>query len=498
MAGRALRRKSACIFGIEISASEYDDAFKFLIAWEQSRRLNKKDFSSLNPIEMKIELSCYKFAITLVVVGGRVANFPVGFSKDNQLPIIPYGVLAKLIVLHYHDIHHREADTIVTFVRNDVWPVKARKIASAIDARCRICKVKRKHFASQTMGDLPDFRSEMSPPFSVCLMDLFGPLEIRDDVVKRGPRVYKKVWGVVFTCASTRAVHLDVCIDYSTEAVLHTLRRLMSLRGNVRIMFSDPGSQLMGASRELSEWRRGWDMDQLERFGASRGLEWKTAMPNAQHQNGASEAMVKMVKGIMKTMVKVIGDTKLSLNEFNTVLAEVTNLVNERPIGLQPTEQAATDFLSPNSLLLGRSSDRIGSGPFEPSQVFTDNPNVVKTRFLLVQAIVSQYWKVWQKLYFPTLIIRRKWHLERRNLCVGDICLLRDSNAFRGEWRLCEVDKTFPDAKNKVRNVQLRLKPRQGGSKKYVPTINIIVKRHVSDLIVLVPVEERDDVDRSV
>ena len=163
----------------------------------------------------------------------------------------------------------------------------------------------------------------------------------------------------------------------------------MSLRGNVRIMFSDPGSQLMGASRELREWRKGWDMDQLERFGASRGLEWKTAMPNAQHQNGASEAMVKMVKGVMKTMVKVIGDTKLSLNEFNTVLAEVTNLVNERPIGLQPTEQAATDYLSPNSLLLGRSSDRICSGPFEPSQVFTDNPNVVKTRFLLLQAIVS-------------------------------------------------------------------------------------------------------------
>ena len=121
----------------------------------------------------------------------------------------------------------------------------------------------------------------------------------------------------------------------------------------------------------------------------------------------------------------------------------------------------------------------------------------MKTRFLLVQAIVSQYWKIWIKLYFPTLIIRRKWHLERRNLCVGDICLLKDSNAFRGDWRLCEVDKTFPDAKKKVRNVQLRMKPRQGGSKKYVPTIDVIVNRHVGDLIVLVPVEEREDVDAS-
>ena len=144
MAGRALRRQTDFSFEKEIGAREYDDAFKFLIAWEQFRRLNRKDFSSLNPIEVKFELSCYKFAITLVVVGGRVANFPIGFSKDNKLPIIPYGVLAKLIVLHYHDIYHREADTIVTLVRNDVWPIKARKIASAIDARCRICKLKRK------------------------------------------------------------------------------------------------------------------------------------------------------------------------------------------------------------------------------------------------------------------------------------------------------------------------------------------------------------------
>ena len=60
------------------------------------------------------------------------------------------------------------------------------------------------------------------------------------------------------------------------------------------------------------------------------------------------------------------------------------------------------------------------------------------------------------------------------------------------------MNKTFPDNKNKVRNVQLRMKPRQGSSKKYVASMDIIVKRHVGDLIVLLPVEEREDVDQSV
>ncbi len=88
-------------------------------------------------------------------------------------------------------------------------------------------------------------------------MDLFGPMMIRDDCVKKGPRIYKKVWGVLFTCTASRAVHLDVAIDYSTEAVLHTIRRLLALRGDVRVIISDPGTQLVGAETEMSFWRRG-------------------------------------------------------------------------------------------------------------------------------------------------------------------------------------------------------------------------------------------------
>ena len=85
----------------------------------------------------------------------------------------------------------------------------------------------------------------------------------KEHSVKKGPRVTKKVWGVLFTCTASRAIYLDVAIDYSTEAVLHTIRRLMGFRGDVRIIISDPGTQLVGASKELIEWRNSWDQEQL-------------------------------------------------------------------------------------------------------------------------------------------------------------------------------------------------------------------------------------------
>ena len=75
------------------------------------------------------------------------------------------------------------------------------------------------------MGDLPDFRSQMLPAFTVVGCDLFGPLLIKDDVVTRGPKTKKKVWGVLFTCSSSRAIYLDVACGYSTEDLLHPVRR---------------------------------------------------------------------------------------------------------------------------------------------------------------------------------------------------------------------------------------------------------------------------------
>jgi hypothetical protein len=63
-------------------------------------------------------------------------------------------------------------------------------------------------------------------------------------------------------------------MDYSTESVLHTIRRLMAAKGDVRLIISDPGSQQKGANKELISWRKDWDEQMLVRFGAEKSLEW--------------------------------------------------------------------------------------------------------------------------------------------------------------------------------------------------------------------------------
>ena len=121
-------------------------------------------------------------------MGGRVKNFPIVFSSNSHIPILQASPLGKLVVLHYHNLYHKEPDT------NDVWVVNCRKFASFVDSKCIICKLGRKHRAAQIMGDLPPIRStDLSPAWTAVNMELFGPLWIRDEFAKRGPKVPKKV-----------------------------------------------------------------------------------------------------------------------------------------------------------------------------------------------------------------------------------------------------------------------------------------------------------------
>ena len=477
----------------EVSSSEYFDAWNVLVYFVQQNNLKKENVQRLVPVEIKIQLLNYAVSIPVIVIGGRVKSFPVGFSYNTNIPIIPHGHLGKLVVRHYHNKFHKDVDSIVAQVRSDVWVISARKIASSIDGKCRICLVRRHKVAGQLMGELPECRSDpVHPAWTSVNMDIFGPYIIRDDCVKKGPRVFKKVWGVIYTCTLTRGVYLDVIVDYSTQAVLHTIRKLLANKGNVRLIISDCGSQLRGADAEMKSWRYGWDKNELIKFGSSegRGLEWKFIMPASQHQNGAAEVLIKLVKGVYKSFLKSLGDKKLSLNELNTLMAEISNIVNQRPIGVKPNTRCDPEYLSPNSLYLGRASDRINQGPFQPKHLYTDKPSDLQERFILVQNLTTQFWKNWIKIYFPTLLIRQKWHWQKRNVQEGDICFLKEEDAVRADWRLARVVNTFPDRRGCVRNVELAVVPRQGGATNYEPVKPNYLKRHVSNVVILVAADQ--------
>ena len=106
-----------------------------------------------------------------------------------------------------------------------------------------------------------------------------------------------------------------------------------------------------------------------------------------------------------------------------------------------------------------------------------------------MQSITNQFWKKWTTTYFPTLLRRAKWHHTQRNLSMDDVCLFRDSNALRGEWRLCRVKEVWPDEDKIVRNVSVTVPPPSLALSKGTDYPKNLVmnelKRHVNNLIVI-------------
>ena len=142
----------------EVTAGEYNDAWVYLISWDQNVRLDVKKSIKLCPITKSVSLTEIKMELSQVVLGGRIKNFPISFSDKQDIPIISDSAFGRLVVNFYHNKFHKDIDTIVALVRQDVWVIKARRFATQIDKKCRICLEKRKLMASQIMGDLPSFR----------------------------------------------------------------------------------------------------------------------------------------------------------------------------------------------------------------------------------------------------------------------------------------------------------------------------------------------------
>ena len=120
----------------------------------------------------------------------------------------------------------------------------------SIKSKCVICRKRDKRVSEQVMGNLPTDRLKPAPPWYITGIDLFGPYRIRDEI---------KTHGVMFNCSGTRAVYLDIAADYSTDKFLMVLRRFVSLHGYPSKLFSDNGTQLVAANKELSNITKNWD-----------------------------------------------------------------------------------------------------------------------------------------------------------------------------------------------------------------------------------------------
>ena len=415
----------------------------------------------------------------LWVVGERLIRYNAMTPDSSLQKLLPTCHTAtRLFMERAHRAGHRGRDATLARFRMHYWVPRGSKLARSVKQNCQLCKLRDAKFLEQEMGLLPEARLKPSPAFNHVMLDLFGPYTVRGEVQKR---TSGKAYGVMFTDLAMRAVHIEAVFGYDTSNFLMALSRFTSIRGWPERLYSDPGSQLVGAERELKEAWQKIDREWLQRNCVQNGSTWEFGPADSPWHQGAVESLIKAAK---RAIHFAVSSQRLSVPEFLTVCSEVSNLLNERPIGAQPSTDSTINVLTPNNLLLGRAtaSNPLGWQPYGTS---------ISTRYHLVQSVVNDFWKRWTELYVPTLIVQRKWNTASRNLCPGDVVIVADKNTLRGDYQLALVRDVFPGQDGKVRRVTVQYKSYRTGERvhEYRGAKDIVVSRAVQRLALLVPVD---------
>ena len=384
---------------------------------KQSSRIN-----TLNP----------KLVDGIVHVGGRLRNAAVASMRKYPVILDHRHPLTKLILQDYHHKYlHAGQQLLMSTVRERFWPLNIRRTARQVIHQCVPCFRSKPKIQNQLMADLPREKVTPAPALLKVGVDYCGPFSMSYPGRKARP---VKCFVVVFVCLVTKAVHLEVALDLTTQAFVAALRRFVSRRSKPQLIMCDNAKNFVGAKREVDELAKLFKNQQFQdavvREACNESIEFRFIPARSPNFGGLWEAAVKSFKCHFK---RTIGLRTITHDEFVTVLVQIEACLNSRPLTPLSSDPNDLDVLTPGHFLVQRPLTSMA----EPS--YQDIPENRLSMWQRTQEFVRRIWEKWSTQYLSTLHSRTKWTRQRNNLAVGTMVLLREENLPPLKWQLGRV-----------------------------------------------------------
>ena len=419
-------------------------------------------------------------------IGGRIQNAKI--PEEIKYPVVlpKRSHITDLIVCHFHDktLHQDRGMTVNEIRNNGFWIIGCSSIVSNLIRNCVTCRRLRGTLQDKKMSDLPSDRLEPSPPFTYCAVDFFGPFYI-----KEGRKELKR-YGVLFTCLMSRAVHVETSNTLETHSFINCLRRFIAVRGLIRQLRSDRGTNFVGAENELWMALNELDDQRIKQFLLKENcdcdvFEFKMNVPSASHMGGVWEHPIRSVRNVLVTLLHKHGQ-QLDDESLRTFLIESAAIVNIRPLTVENiNDPLSATPLTPNHLLTQKSKVIL-----PPPGDFQSTCRYSRKRWGRTQYLVNEFWVRWRLEYLQNLQLRQKWLKGKRNIAVGDVVILKDENQPRNSWRLGRVVETYTEDDGLLRKVKLPLADANLNFKGKRTAACSFLERPVHKLILLLETEE--------
>ncbi|KXJ07208.1 hypothetical protein AC249_AIPGENE9328 [Exaiptasia diaphana] len=280
---------------------------------------------------------------------GRLQHATIPYSVKHPIIIDGNSPLAEQIVSQMHQhTKHGSVNQVLNELRQTYWILKAKQVVKKYTWNCWFCKTERAKLSRGLMADLPNVRvTPNNTPFTSVMCNYFQSITVKDKATTRRS-IQQKRWGCIFTFLATRAVHLELVTDLSTSAFINCLIRCTSRRGTCKDIYSDRGTNFIGADAEI---KKNLDVDQITNSMHNRGINCHFGSPLSPHKTGDVERMVRSVKRGLRSLQESIYNS----NVLHTALVDIEGSLNSRPlIELPVTEENPNDSraITPNYLLL--------------------------------------------------------------------------------------------------------------------------------------------------
>ncbi|XP_012521966.2 uncharacterized protein LOC105828265 [Monomorium pharaonis] len=290
----------------------------------------------------------------------------------------------NLIRGEYLSLLHARPQLLLSSIREQFWLIGGRNLARKIIHKCVKCFRSNPTHSKTLMGELPKARVSQTMPFHNTGVDYAGPLLVKDRK-GRGSKT-SKAFVCLFICFATKALHLELVSNLTSETFIAAFRRFLVRRGTPAHIYSDNGTNFIGANRELKKLARSLTNNAafIEKTANKISINWHFIPVHSPHFGGVWKAEVKSTKHHLK---RVAGNAILTYEEFYTLLVQIEAVLNSCP--LTPMSSDPNDHVSitPAHFLVGRPL----TSPADPT--LTEVPASKLSRWQLIQKLQQHFWK---------------------------------------------------------------------------------------------------------
>ena len=370
------------------------------------------------------------------------AKKPILLPKDHWLTHL-------LIQKAHQSVLHGGVRETLAEVRSHYWICQGRQQVKKFAQKCVTCrKFQGRPYPAPVTAELPEFRVTESRPFSKTGVDFAGPIYI-----KTGKSQMRKVYLCLYTCAVTRALHLELADDLTANCFIQCFRRFSARRGRPQLIISDNAKTFKAASKWIKKLIANED---VQRYLEDNGVKWQFNLERAPWWGGFFERLVGSVKRCLR---KVVGNARLSRVELETILVEIEGTLNNRPLTYS-YDELGEDMLTPAHLLYGYRFETIPDDVKDEE----DDANLNKrVRYLANRR--KHFWRRWRREYLVDLREMHKLKATKKGdqIKQQDVVIVFEEGLPRGKWRLGRVNKVIPGKDGLIRGAQISVSNRNGG-----------------------------------